>query len=37
MSETQAKASPTTTREVVLATAKKVPEDRLVEGTSRHH
>jgi L-fuculose-phosphate aldolase len=34
VTDTQAKTSPTTTREVVLATAKKMLEDGLVEGTS---
>lgn len=34
MSDTQAKTSPTTTREAVLAAAKKMLEDGLVEGTS---
>ncbi len=34
MSDTQAKTSPTTTREAILAAAKKMLEDGLVEGTS---
>jgi len=34
VSDTQAKTSPTTTREAVLAAAKKMLEDGLVEGTS---
>ncbi|MEY2398817.1 MAG: L-fuculose-phosphate aldolase [Actinomycetota bacterium] len=34
MTDTQAKTSPTTTREAVLAAAKKMLEDGLVEGTS---